>query len=82
MNKARDAFEWLDNIGERDNLIRVYPHRLLCDELRCYAYRDNKRFYSDQIHLSLSGADLFSSLFESLLFTQDLTKHRADQAYE
>ena len=33
----RDAFEWLDNLGNRENLIRVYPHRLLCDALRCYA---------------------------------------------
>lgn len=82
LSQTRDAFEWLDNIGERDNLIRVYPHRLLCDELRCYAYRDNKRFYSDQIHLSQSGADLLSGLFESLLFPQDLTKHRPHQAYE
>lgn len=82
LSQTRDAFEWLDNIGERDNLIRVYPHRLLCDDLRCYAYRDNKGFYYDQQHLSLSGADLFSGLFESVLFTKDLTHLRADQAYE
>lgn len=62
------AFEWLDGIGDRKNLVRVYPHKILCDDLNCYASSKNHIYYSDTNHLSLSGAELFAPLFDAILF--------------
>lgn len=63
------AFDWLDGLGDRKNLVRIYPHNILCDDLNCYASRENQGYYSDSNHLSLSGAELFASLFDSILFS-------------
>ncbi len=64
------AFDWLDGLGDRKNLVRIYPHNLLCDDLNCYASRENQGYYSDSNHLSLSGAELFAPLFDSVLFSE------------
>ena len=65
---TRDAFHWLDALGERDNLFRVYPHEALCDERYCYAARGAVGYYVDEHHLSLSGAALVSSSLEAAVF--------------
>jgi peptidoglycan/LPS O-acetylase OafA/YrhL len=53
-------FEILDNI-ENPNIIRVYPHKLFCDEQiknRCVANDHNNIFYWDDDHLSIQGSKL------------------------
>lgn len=41
-----------------DNVIRVYPDQLFCDEDRCYAHNEEFVYYSDGDHLSQDGARL------------------------
>jgi peptidoglycan/LPS O-acetylase OafA/YrhL len=61
------AFRTLDAFGEPAGLIRVYPHRALCDQDYCYAARDGMGYYSDQHHLSLEGAAVVAPAFEAAL---------------
>lgn len=66
--KTRFAFDVLDALGDRNNLIRIQPHELLCDEDNCFASRAGTGYYFDTQHLSLNGAELFAPLFDHLLF--------------
>jgi len=57
-NKARQV---LDNVAVgNDNLIRIYPDRVLCSEktLRCNTHSETSLYYSDDDHLSVHGAKL------------------------
>ena len=43
------------------NLIRIYPHKLFCDNLikdRCITHDSKKLFYLDYDHLSSAGSNL------------------------
>jgi peptidoglycan/LPS O-acetylase OafA/YrhL len=62
-----EAFRTLDEFGDRKGLVRVYPHRVLCDQDYCYAARNGVGYYSDQHHLSLQGAALLAPEFEAAL---------------
>lgn len=53
----------LDSLGHRDNLKRVFPHRVLCDTYvkdRCAAIVGSQSFYRDSNHLTNIGARLFA----------------------
>jgi peptidoglycan/LPS O-acetylase OafA/YrhL len=59
--RNRAVIEMLDSLGERDDLIRVYPDRIFCDtyvQNRCATHNDNVIFYFDSDHLSDQGARL------------------------
>ena len=57
MSRAKDSFSLLDKV-EGDNVIRVYPHKALCDKEYCYTERERLPLYYDDDHLSKYGADL------------------------
>tara|TARA_B110000259_G_C14016553_1_gene401529 strand:- start:695 stop:2704 length:2010 start_codon:yes stop_codon:yes gene_type:complete len=62
--RTKKAFEILDSI-KGENILRVYPHKLFCDNLikdRCIAHDDSKLFYSDATHPSLEAANLINDL--------------------
>ncbi len=61
--QERNAFaiQTLDQIGAHENLIRIYPDRILCNTFvkhRCVAINNSVSFYRDTNHLSNSGARL------------------------
>jgi hypothetical protein len=62
--ELKGAFALLDGLGNKPDLIRVRPHEVLCDDARCYIYRDGEALYYDQDHISLTGARLLAPLFE------------------
>ena len=59
----------LDELVAAHQLIAIRPQDALCDETLCYFSREGAVYYSDEIHLSLTGARqtqrLFTFLFES-----------------
>ena len=59
--KNQLGFNLLDSI-QNDNIFRVYPHKLFCDELVCIAHDDKNIFFSDQSHPSVKGAQMISKL--------------------
>ncbi len=62
----RNAFvlRTFDALPAHTRLVRVYPHRSLCDARRCRVYQDGAPLYHDDDHLSLPGAELVARLFE------------------
>mgnify|MGYP001152335484 CR=1 FL=1 len=64
----RDLFQWLDNLQTRSELIRVYPHEVLCDQEYCYAAKYDEVYYFDQHHLSLTGAELVAPALAAVLY--------------
>jgi peptidoglycan/LPS O-acetylase OafA/YrhL len=69
-------FNVLDGLEHSSQLIRIYPHRKLCDEKNCIVYAEGKSLYFDENHLSLAGAELVAPLFEPL-FKQARSNTRA-----
>ncbi len=67
LQNHKASFAMLDGLGKRPDLLRVYPHEGLCDDTRCYIYKDGQAFYYDEDHISLTGAALLSPLFERVL---------------
>ncbi len=58
--RNRDVFRLYDQIGESENLIRVYPHKLFCEteiEKRCFGHDSDHIYYFDSNHLSVFGAE-------------------------
>ena len=59
MARSAPVFELFDSLGKRPNLVRVYPHEMLCDRQmanRCVVQDGGDILYSDDNHLSLEGA--------------------------
>jgi peptidoglycan/LPS O-acetylase OafA/YrhL len=59
--RNRNAYLALDNVGEHENLIRIYPEKIYCNSVisgRCIAHIDGNPIYYDDDHLSRFGADL------------------------
>ena len=62
--RTKSSFELLDSI-QGDNVYRVYPHKLFCDNLiktRCMTHNDEMIYYRDDDHLSLEGAKMVNNL--------------------
>ena len=55
------SFEFLDSFND-PNLFRVYPHKTLCDNLKCFVSNKDELFYFDSEHLSVSGASKLTDL--------------------
>ncbi len=49
-------FAILDRI-RGDRIVRVYPHRRLCNSDHCMVYADGLSLYRDHHHLSPAGAE-------------------------
>ena len=61
--RSQSSFEALDSVRS-DNIIRVYPHRMLCEERengRCVTHDDVEVFYMDENHLSPAGAQILTT---------------------
>ena len=59
-NRTKSSFTLLNSMKDK-NLIRIYPHKLFCDNLikdRCITHDSKKLFYLDYDHLSSAGSNL------------------------
>ncbi len=62
--RTKKTFDLFDNI-ESQNISRIYPHKLFCDNFikgRCITHDDKNIFYCDNDHPSLKGADMINNL--------------------
>jgi len=62
--RTQSSFELLDSI-HHNNLYRLYPHKLLCDNQirgRCITHDNENIFYADYDHPSNEGAKLINNL--------------------
>lgn len=62
IERSLKTFELFDKIDNK-KLIRIYPHKIFCNELskRCITHTENEIFYSDDNHLSNSGAKMLNN---------------------
>ena len=64
LERTKSSFELLDRI-QHENLHRVYPHKLFCDNQikgRCVTHDTEHLFYADDDHPSYRGAKLINDL--------------------
>ena len=63
-------FDLLDSVKNK-NILRVYPHELFCNKTipnRCLTHDNENIFYSDNVHLSLKGAEMVNNLIISEMY--------------
>ena len=76
-NRNNLSFKLLDSI-KGDNIFRVYPHLLFCDNIvkdRCITHDNENIFYSDDDHPSLRGAELITNLILKKIEEIEKTKN-------
>lgn len=56
--RSRRAYEIYDSIPDHENLLRIYPDKLLCSGARCKTHSESIIYYRDDNHLSYEGADI------------------------
>jgi hypothetical protein len=56
----------LDRAGTSPRIVRVYPHKRLCNEDRCLVYANGKALYRDADHLSAAGSEFVLPVFEPI----------------
>lgn len=63
------TYTMFDAINDRPNLVRIYPSKLLCDEIedKCYTHNSEYIYYQDDDHLSPYGAQLVTDDLEQQL---------------
>ena len=62
--RTKSTFELFDSVNN-ENIFRVYPHTLFCDNLikkRCIVYDNINIFYYDDNHPSTKGAEIINNL--------------------
>jgi hypothetical protein len=64
-------FAILDRAGESPRILRVYPHKRLCDEVHCLAFADGKALFKDNDHLSANGASYVLPAFDAVFAGRD-----------
>jgi peptidoglycan/LPS O-acetylase OafA/YrhL len=57
LNRNKDTFDIFDFVKDV-NILRIYPHKILCDINRCSTHNNKDVFYIDDDHLSLKGSEL------------------------
>tara|TARA_B100000989_G_scaffold298562_1_gene288448 strand:- start:46 stop:2064 length:2019 start_codon:yes stop_codon:yes gene_type:complete len=63
-NRSKDAFNLLDSV-ENENIYRVYPHLLVCQNLIkdfCVTHDKTEIFYSDKHHPSTRASEMINDL--------------------
>ena len=78
LERTRSSFELFDKITGV-NVVRVYPHELFCEEEtdRCRTHSNTNVFYTDDDHLSLSGARLVTrEIMSKITFLQGGAERR------
>lgn len=58
------VFDMFGALRPADEIVRIFPHKRLCNATDCIVYADGKPLYRDDDHLSLFGAEYISDLFE------------------
>lgn len=59
-------FRFLNSLGTRPEIHRMYPHDYLCDEYACMTNNNDGVFYFDDHHLSLTGTKYLSPMLEEV----------------
>jgi peptidoglycan/LPS O-acetylase OafA/YrhL len=65
-------FAMLDRIGGSGKILRVYPHRRLCDQVKCIVVANGLPLYLDDDHLSVAGADYVRPELEPIFAEEGL----------
>ena len=52
-------FHKLDDIKNK-NILRIYPHKIFCDEENCQPIQNKKILFVDVVHMSMEGSKIFS----------------------
>jgi peptidoglycan/LPS O-acetylase OafA/YrhL len=60
----------LDQLAMEDDVRRIYPDKVLCDDTRCAVTREGKPLYFDDHHLHRFGAESISAIFEPIFAEQ------------
>jgi len=61
ITSTKEIYESLDDLGDNDNLIRVFPEKIFCNTKikgRCFSVLSETIYYYDDDHLSNEGARL------------------------
>ena len=53
----KDLIKLLDSV-KHENLFKVYPQSIFCNNNNCFFEKNGRPLYSDQIHLTNTGAQL------------------------
>ncbi len=65
-NRNKEIFDIYDSI-DNPNLIRYYPHKLICDSKYCYMHDLSNIYYSDDYHFSdYMSVQMFDEIIEVL----------------
>ena len=59
INRSKNTFKMLDNL-KGENLYRIYPDNIFCEQNLCRGHSYKSRFYHDEEHLSLDGSKLLN----------------------
>ena len=64
--RSQKTFDLFNSINHK-NLIKIFPHKIFCNAStsRCITHSDDKIFYSDDNHLSLSAAKMINNMIIS-----------------
>ncbi len=69
MNYSKHAFETLNNLPQEE-IIRIYPHKIICNE-RCYFAYEGNLFFIDKTHFSAFTREKIFSEIMHLVQEQD-----------
>ena len=63
LERSSKTFEMFNKINNR-KLIRIYPDKIFCNKVsnRCITHTENEILYSDDNHLSVSGAKMLNNI--------------------
>lgn len=64
--RAKGAIAILDSL-KHQNIFRIHPSDLLCDQSRCLNAENGVIYYYDDDHLSMTGAEMIAKEFSRLL---------------
>lgn len=67
VDRQKRAFDVLASVGKREGVEVVYPHDVLCNDVRCQVEIDGQPLYRDDDHLSRFGGTTISRLIDGTL---------------
>jgi hypothetical protein len=76
--REKIVFSILDGVDPSPQLVRIWPHKRLCDSVRCLILADGKALYRDGDHLSVAGSKFVLPAFESIFAEHDPTTASAE----
>src|SRR6185437_12041645 len=76
--REKIVFSILDRVDASPQLVRIWPHKRLCDSVFCLIIADGKALYRDEDHLSRAGANLLMPEFEPIFAGRGLPAASAE----